>query len=120
MNANFAFTDTPARRRPLLFPGTRPSSSARALLVRARVAGSARRWTVVVPPRRGRPDTCAPSCPGFLRSPEFTGDLGDRPRGFDHHLHGLVFKLRCELSTPFSHRSSSVPGRTLLGPVSGI
>ena len=118
MNANFALTDTPGRRRPQLFPGTRPSSSARASLVRARVAG------------RGPRSTAAGSSPAWSsrylwtqlpRVPSFTGfrgDLGDRPRRLDHHLHGLVFELRRELPTPFSHRSSSVPGPDLIG--SGI
>src|SRR3954447_21313187 len=50
----------------------------------------------------------------------FPGDLGYRPGRLDHHFHGLVLELRCELPAPFSHRSFSVPGRTLLGPVSGI
>src|SRR6266540_3019545 len=37
-----------------------------------------------------------------------------------HHLHSLVLELRREFPAPFRHRSSSIPGRTLLGPLSGI
>src|SRR4051812_48984705 len=46
---------------------------------------------------------------GALVDPQVTSDLGDRPAGLEHHLHGLSLELRAELPPLLGH------GRILSG-----
>ena len=120
MNANFALTDTPGRRRRSFSQELGFHFQFAVLSFEFAEPGAVRdrqRWFLVGVVESVLVDPAPES--SFVHL-DFSGDLGDRPGRLDHHLHGLVFELRRELPTPFSHRSSSVPGRTLLGPVSGI
>ncbi|MCU1664900.1 MAG: hypothetical protein JWR58_4965 [Pseudonocardia sp.] len=98
VNTNFALTDTPGRRRLLLSPGTRLSSSAHVLLVRALEVAPVPRSTAAVPRRQARPGTCSPSSQGCFVHVDLAGDRSDWPGRLGHHLHGLVFELWRELS----------------------
>jgi hypothetical protein len=50
---------------------------------------------------------------------QLPSDLSNRTIPAHHHLHCLIPKLRRKLPTPFRHFPSSIPDRTLLGPLSG-
>jgi hypothetical protein len=103
MNANFALIDTPGRRRPPLFPGTRlhPQLTyfsfelAKAYPLRDRQ----RRFIVDVLD----PVPIHPAPESAFVHLDFAGGIEDRPRRLGHHLHGFVFELRRDLSAPFSH-----------------
>src|SRR3954465_13132976 len=123
MNANFTLTDIPGRRRPQLFAGSqelRLHLQLAVLPLKFAEPGSVgdRQWWLLADVVQSVLVHPVPES-AFVHL-NFPGDLGYRPGRLDHHFHGLVLELRCELPAPFSHRSSSVPGRTLLGPVSGI
>src|SRR4051794_24555227 len=120
MNANFALTDIPGRRRPQLSQELRLHLQLAVLPLKFAEPGSVgdRQWWLLADVVQSVLVHPAPE--GAFVHLNFPGDLGYRPGRLDHHFHGLVLELRCELPAPFSHKSSSVPGRTLLGPVSGI
>src|ERR1700754_1147512 len=58
-------------------------------------------------PQRARVDSQLPS------------HRGGRPISLGYHLDRFVPKLGRKLPTPFRHLTSSIPDRTLLGPLSG-
>src|SRR4051794_11161894 len=109
MNANFALTDIPGRRRPQLSQELRLHLQLAVLPLKFAEPGSVgdRQWWLLADVVQSVLVHPVPES-AFVHL-NFPGDLGYRPGRLDHHFHGLVLELRCELPAPFSHRSSSVP-----------
>src|SRR5215468_6243162 len=109
MNSYFELTGTPGRRRPPLFPelGFHPQLPDLLLQLpepgplrdrQRRLVASVLGLVLVHP---------VPEC--TLLHPNLTGDLGDRTRRLDHHLHRLVLELRSETPTQLRHPLTSIP-----------